>query len=106
MGQTPLRQTLFSRIGNSSFFGLRRLGHTVEKEKANFGLIISFVLDSLCLSEREGRKEDKGKLGSSLLESRLGNYPNFFFVYVWVKENPNSHYKGILVGSRQFCGWF
>ena len=76
------------------------MGHTVEEKEANFGLIISFVLGFLCSSEKEGRKEDKGKLGSSLSRSRLGNYPNYLFVYVWVRENPNSHYKGILVGSN------
>ena len=86
--------------------GLRRLGHTIEEEKANFGLILSFVLGSLCSSEKEGRKEDKGKLGSNLSRSRLGNYPNFLFVYVWVRENPNYHYKSILVDLSQFCGWF
>ena len=59
----------------------------VEEEEANFGLIISFVLGSLCSREKEGIKEDKGKLGSSLSRSRFGNYPNSLFVYVWVRKN-------------------
>ena len=68
-------------------FGLTRLGHTVEEEEANFGLILSFFLGSLCLSEKEGRKEDKGKLGSSLSRSRLGNYPNSLLGYLLFRKH-------------------
>ena len=61
-------------------------------------LDLVFFINFLFIDQKK-KKEDKGKLGSSLSRSRLGNYPNSHFVYVWVRENPNSHYKGILVGS-------
>ena len=36
----------------------------------------------------------------------LGNYPNSFFVYVWVRKILTLPYMCILVGSSQFYGWF
>ena len=43
-------------------FGLKKLGLQL-RERANFGLILSFVLGSLCSSGKEGRREGKRKLG-------------------------------------------
>ena len=43
------------------FFGLRKLGLRL-REEANFGLILSFVLGSICSSGNEGRREGKRKL--------------------------------------------
>ena len=36
----------------------------------------------------------------------LGNYPNSFFVYVWVSKILILQYMCILVGLSQFWGWF
>ena len=36
----------------------------------------------------------------------LGNHPNSFFVYVWVRKTLTLQYMCILVGSSPFCGWF
>ena len=43
-------------------FGLRKLGLWL-REGANFGLILSFVLGSLCSSGKKERSERKRKLG-------------------------------------------
>ena len=36
----------------------------------------------------------------------LGNYPNSFFVYVWVRKTLTLQYMCILVGLSQFWVWF
>ena len=36
----------------------------------------------------------------------LGNYPNSFFVNVWVRKTLTLQYMCILVGLSQFWGWF
>ena len=35
----------------------------------------------------------------------LGNYPNSFFVYVWVRETLTLQYMCILVGSSPILRW-
>ena len=47
-----------------------------------------------------------GKYGTCVWICWLENYPNSFFVYVWVRETLTLQYMSILVGSSQFCGWF
>ena len=57
------------------------------REGANFGLILSFVLGSLCSSRKEGRREVKRKLGLKVLrKARYGTYMYGTLVwnlYVW-----------------------
>ena len=36
----------------------------------------------------------------------LGNYPNSFFVYVWVRKTLTLQYMCILICLSQFWGWF
>ena len=69
--------------------------------------------------KKEGRREEEENLGlevwNSCLELWFGtfvwicwlrNYPNSFFVYVWVRKTLNLRYMCILVGLGQFWGWF
>ena len=57
-----IRPNMVSRMRKFLIFDLRELG-LLLREGANFGLILSFVLGSLCSSGKEGRREGKGKLG-------------------------------------------
>ena len=70
----------------------------VKKKKSKYGIHVwntSFVWNS-CIFW----------YGTYVWIYWLGNYPNFFFVYVWVRKTLTLQYMCILVGSSQFCGWF
>ena len=72
-------------------FGLRKLGLWL-REGANFGLILSFVLGSLCSSEENKRKKRRNQ-GMETITSHT---------CLWiVKKNLTSIMKVLLVG---FCG--
>ena len=46
------------------------------------------------------------KYGTYVCICWLGNHPNSFFVYVWVRKTLTLQYMCILVASSQFYGWF
>ena len=60
----------------------------------------------------EGRREEEENPSLELMFGNfvwiywLGNYPNSFFVYVWVRKTQTLQYMHILVGLSQFWGWF
>ena len=88
-----------------SLFGVGRLGHSGgEKEKErreeeeNTGLeLLNLLVWNSCLELL---------FGTYVWICWLENYPNSFFVYVWVRKTLTLQCMCILVGSSQLCGWF
>ena len=98
-----------------SLFGVGRLGHSGgEKGKGR--------KEEKKKKKEEGRREEEKKKKIQVWKygiyvwntsfvwnswiCLLGNHPNSFFVYVWVRKTLTLQYMCILVGSSQFCGWF
>ena len=67
------------------------------RRRANFGLILSFVLGSPCSSEKEGRREDKGEAWFNSFKIKVRKIFNLF-VSVCVRKTL-THFKGGF-------GWF
>ena len=71
--------------------------------RANFGLILSFVLGSPCSSEKEERREDKEEAWFKSFKIKVKKFFNFF-VYVCVRKTL-THYKCVF-GWVESVLWF